>query len=141
MGATNYPNGGASACGRSPLGPRALGSPLVEKATPALCRLCPVGAPPGATGRLKWPKNTLPEQFTQKNLFLRALLWVESQGRPRVFGVERATGASARRVRGAAHQKFGVWGDRMQEGQAKKVGGEGGGGAEWPGGSSRGGVV
>ena len=44
----------------------------MEKATPALCRLCPVGAPPGATGRLKWPKNTLPEQFAQKNLFLRA---------------------------------------------------------------------
>ena len=36
-------------------------------------------------------------------------------------------------MRGAAHQKFGVWGDRMQEGREKKVGGGGGGGAEWRG--------
>ena len=53
-------------------GSRSWGAQPVGDATPTLCRLCPTRAPPGATGRLKWPKNTPPEQFAQKNLFLWA---------------------------------------------------------------------
>ena len=61
--------------------------------------------------------------------FQRAPQWWNT-GEPSCFRLLRAAGARGRRVRGAAHLEHGLCGERMQEGEAKKVGGWGCGGAD-----------